>query len=203
MDGEAGRQPDPAALERVRRDLAGLGADADSAPDVPPLVTSRVVAALRSQPAHSVHRPRLGRLHVVGLIVGLGAALIAAVLGAVMLSRGPAPTLSRGPTAEQITVSRPAVDIPLSDAQILGLLSRSPDYGPLADAQRRASCLDGLGYSAGVDVLGADPVEMHGRPAVMLLVPGNKPDAVVAIVVEPNCNAAHTGLLADTTVTRP
>ncbi len=181
-----------------------LEADADSAPDVPPLVTSRVVAALRSQPAHSVHRPRLGRLQVVGLIVGLGAALIAAIVGAVMLSRGPAPTYCpRADGRAHHRVSRPAADIPLSDAQILGLLSHPPDYGPLADPQRRASCLDGLGYSAGVEVLGAGPVEMHGRPAVMLLVPGDKPDAVVAMVVEPNCNAAHTGLLADTAVTRP
>ena len=33
--------------------------------------------------------------------------------------------------------------IPLSEPQIVGLLVRSPDYGPLGDPHRRASCLTG------------------------------------------------------------
>ena len=37
----------------------------------------------------------------------------------------------------------------------------------------------------------------------MMVLPGDTPEAVVAMVVEPNCNAAHTGLLANTVVTRP
>lgn len=202
MDSGTGSEPDPAALERVRRDLAELGSDDRSAPDVPPAVTARVVAALRSQPAHSIHRPRLRRLHVLGLVAGVGAALTGVIVGTSMLARGPA-ALSYGPTAERITVSRPSPDIPMSDPQIVALLSRTPDYGPLTDPQRRASCLDGLGFSAATQVLGAQPLDMQGRPAVMLLLPGEAPEAVVAMVVEPNCNAAHTGLLANTVVTRP
>jgi hypothetical protein len=203
MDSDRGRPPDPAALERVRRDLAELGSAAASAPEVPPAVTARVVAALRAEPAHSIRPPRLHRLQTLALFVGIGAALLAVVLGATMLTRGPEPTFSRGPTADQITVSRPSGAIPLTDPQILDLLSRPADFGPLADPQRRASCLDGLGFSAATTVLGAQPLNISGMPAVMLLLPGNAPDAVVAMVVEPNCNAAHTGLLADTTVTRP
>jgi hypothetical protein len=83
------------------------------------------------------------------------------------------------------------------------LLTRTADYGPLADPQRRASCLDGLGYSAATKVLGAVPLDMGGKPAVMMLLPGDTPQAVVAKVVEPTCNAAHTALLADTEVNRP
>ena len=194
------------ALARVRAELAHLGIDADSAPDVPAAVTARVGTALRYAgrgPSHSVRRPRLRGRQVVGLLVGLGAALAGVIVGASTLARGPASPLSSGPTAKHITVAHPSLGIPLSDPQIVGLLSRTPDYGPLADPQRRAACLDGLGYSAATPVLGARPLDMHGRPAVLLLLPGEATDAVVAMVVEPNCSAAHTGLLANTVVIRP
>lgn len=198
-----------AALDRVRRDLAALGAGDAPAPDVPAEVTARVGAALRAEPpprtpggpAHSVrHTPGW---QLVGLVAGVAAAVVGVVVGGVMLVREPAPTRSAGPTAESITVSRPASDVPLSDPQIVGLLSQRPDYGPLADPQRRASCLSGLGYSAATTVLGARQVDMHGRPAVLMLLPADTPQTVRALVVEPDCNSAHTGLLANTDVTRP
>ena len=125
------------------------------------------------------------------------------VVGALMLARDPAPTWSTGPSAESITVSRPATDLPLSDPQIIGLLASSPDYGPLADPRRRASCLSGLGYSPATAVLGARPVDIHGRPAVLILLPADTSTMVRALVVAPYCDAAHTGLLANTLVTRP
>jgi hypothetical protein len=198
-----------AALDRVRRDLADLGTDDASAPDVPAAVTARIGTVLQAapphrppgRPAHSVrHTPRW---QLIGLVVGAGAALVGAVLGGVMLTREPAPTRPAGPTAERITVSRPPTDLPLSDRQIAGLLSQSPHYGPLADPQRRASCLSGLGYSAATAVLGAQPVDMHGQPAVLMLLAGDSPRTLLVLVVEPGCNSAHTGLLANTLVTRP
>jgi len=198
-----------AALDRVRRELAELGTDDASPPDVPAEVTARVGAALQAaplpllprRPAHSVrHTPRW---QVVGLVAGLGAAVIGVAVGGVMLVRAPAPSLSAGPTAKSITVSRPASELSLSAPQIAGLLSHSPDYGPLTDPQRRASCLSGLGYPAATAVLGAGPVEMHGRPAVLILLPADTPRTVRALIVEPDCSAAHTGLLASTVVSRP
>jgi hypothetical protein len=193
-----------AAFDRVRRDLADLGADEATAPEVPAAVTARVGAALRDAahaPAHSVrHTPRW---QVVALVAGIGAAAVGAVIGGLTLMRDPAPTWSAGPTAKSITVSRPATELPLSSPQIVGLLSERPDYGPLADPQRRASCLSGLGYSAGTAVLGARPVDMHGRPAMLIVLPADTPGMVLALVVEQDCNAAHTGLLANTLVTRP
>jgi hypothetical protein len=193
---------DPAAVERARRDLAELGSDGSSAPDVPPDVTARVIAALRAEPAHTVRRP-LRRLHVFVLVVGVGAALAGAIVGASMLGRDPAPAFPVGPTAEQITVARPVATIPLPDPQIIGLLSQTPDYGPLSDPQRRDDCLAGLGYAPGTAALGGRPLDMHGKPAVLMLLPGDTPEAVVAVAVEPGCNAVHTGLLAKDTVTRP
>jgi hypothetical protein len=197
-----------AALDHVRRDVADLATDDASAPDVPAEVTARVGTALQAapphrpprEPAHSVrHAPRW---QVVGLVAGVGAAVLGAVLGAVMLTREPAPTRPAGATAESITVSRPG-GLPLSDPQIVGLLSRSPDYGPLGDPERRASCLSGLGYSAATAVLGAQPVDMRGQPAVLMVLAADTPRTVLVLVVEPGCNSAHTGLLANTLVTRP
>ncbi len=191
-----------ASLEQVRRDLADLGNDAASAPDVPAAVTARLGTALRDQrPAHTVrHTPRW---QLTALVAGLAAAAVGVVVGVLMLMREPASTLSGGPTAERITVSRPATELPLSTPQIVRLLSQSPDYGPLADPERRASCLSGLGYSAATTVLGARPVDMDGRPAVLILLPADTPMTVLALVVEPGCSSAHTGLLANTLVARP
>ncbi|MGC2799733.1 MAG: hypothetical protein WA290_25010, partial [Mycobacterium sp.] len=113
------------------------------------------------------------------------------------------PTASRPTTVEHITVSRPPMTIPLSDQQILALLEGQPNFGPLTDPQRRASCLAGLGYPADARVLGARPVDIAGRPAVLLLLPGDTPGAVTALAVAPTCSAVDTGLSADRIVNRP
>jgi hypothetical protein len=193
-----------ASLDRVRRDLADLGADEFSAPDVPVAVSARIGAALRDQhrtPAHSVRQTP--RWQLIALVAGACAAVVGVVGGALMLGRAPAPRWSAGPTAESITVTRPATRLPLSNPQIVGLLSERPDYGPLTDPAQRASCLSALGYSATTAVLGARPVDMNGRPAVLIVLPAASPRTVLALVVEPNCNAGHSGLLANTVVTRP
>ena len=200
-----------AELESVRREVARLGTHPESAPDVPTELTARIGAALRDAsarrrpPAHAVPRSTRRRPPVQLLVAGVGAAaaVLAATVGAAALVREPAPTRPAGPTAELITVSRPPRNIPLSDAQVLGLLARSPDLGPLADPQRRASCLSGLGYPAATPVLGARMVDVDGRPAVLLLLAADTPHAVVALVVRPTCSSADTGLLADTVVSHP
>lgn len=199
------------ALNRVRRDIAALGADATSAPDVAPDVVDRIASALHAErPARAKHAIRPGRLPrpariTVGLagLVGLAAAAVAAWLGTAALITAPAPTPSRPTTAEHITVSRPPGTIPLSDQQILALLDNQPDFGPLADPQRRTSCLAGLGYPSNARVLGARRVQIAGRPAVLLLLAADTPGTVTALAVAPNCSAVDTGLLADRIVNRP
>lgn len=192
---------DPAAHDpthdRVRTELARLGADTESAAQVPPGVTERIDAALRSAgPAHTVERPRLGRGQRAGLIAGLAAVVAGAAVGAATLMRGEQPARPVGPTAKQMT-ARPTV--PLSDAEILDLLSRQPDYGALSDPQ---SCVDGLGFS-GRRIWGARPVDIAGTPAVLLVLPGDTAGAVVAVAVPTYCSAARTGRLAETRVSRP
>src|ERR1700730_16362588 len=146
------------ALNRVRRDIAALGTDASSAPDVAPGVVDGVAAALRAErpersrpPATHTTRPgglpRPARLAVA--MAGLAAVAAAVWLGTSALITAPAPTPSRPTTAEHITVSRPPAMIPMSDQQILTLLDLRPDFGPLSGPQRRASCLTRRGSSWG------------------------------------------------------
>jgi hypothetical protein len=207
------------ALHRVRRDVAALGTDTSSAPAVAAAVVDRIGAALRDAPsAANPSRPRLHAAHTVGRgklprpsrpgvavagLAGVAAAIVAAWLGATALIKAPGPTSSRPTTVEHITVSRPAAVIGLSDQQILALVDRELDFGMLADPQRRASCLRGLGYPTSTRVLGARPIAIAGRPAVLLVFPGDTPGTATALAVAPNCSSVDTGLLADRLVHRP
>jgi hypothetical protein len=198
------------ALNRVRHQVAALGADASAAPDVDPAVVDRIAATLRAAgrerpgAAHTVgrgHLPRAARLAVTA--AGLAAVAVAAWLGTKALLTAPTSVTSRPTTIEHITVSRPPQTIPLSDQQILTLLDHEPDFGPLADPRRRASCLSGLGYPANARVLGARPIDIAGHPAVLLLLPADAPGALKALAVAPTCSAANTGLSADRMLNRP
>jgi hypothetical protein len=199
------------ALNRVRRDIAALGTDASSAPEVAPQVVDSVFAALRAErpersrrrAAHTVRPGSLPSARVAVAVAGLAAAAAAVWLGTAALITAPPPTPSRPTTAEHITVSRPPMTIPLSDQQILALLDGQPDLGPFADPQRRTSCLAGLGYPADARVLAARPVEIAGRPAILLVLPGDTPGTVAALAVAPTCSSVDTGLLADRIVNRP
>lgn len=98
--------------ERVRRALAHLGGDAESAPDVPAPVMARIRAALRTAPpAHGSRTaagpPPLSRLRVLALAVGIGAGSVLLAVGAAMLLHRspPTPAFPTGPTADKITVS--------------------------------------------------------------------------------------------------
>ncbi|NKE24992.1 anti-sigma-M factor RsmA, partial [Mycobacterium tuberculosis] len=116
------------------------------------------------------------------------------------------PAPSAPTTAQHITVSKPAPVIPLSRPQVLDLLHHTPDYGPpggpLGDPSRRTSCLSGLGYPASTPVLGAQPIDIDARPAVLLVIPADTPDKLAVFAVAPHCSAADTGLLASTVVPR-
>jgi hypothetical protein len=200
------------ALNRVRSDVAAVGADPASAPEPPPAVAARISAALRSASASSTGsaahsaRPHTRPARLIAAVAGACAVVAAIGLGTTALVNAPTPTPSTQITAEHITVSTPPMAIPLSQAQLLGLLDRSPDYGPpggpLNDPARRASCLSGLGYPASTRVLGAQPVDINARPGVVLVLPGETPDSLTVFAVALNCSAADTGLLVSTQVPR-
>ena len=199
-----------AAVERARAALAALGADPDSAPDVPPQVTARVTTALRSAhtvaaparpdiPAHAA-RPRPHPARILAAGCGLAAVVVLIAVGTAALLTGSGRTASTPTSANRITV---VPKVPLSAAELAALVNRSPDFGPLADQKRRAACLGALGYPGNQPVLGATPVEVDGQPAIVLVLPADRPADLVAVAVAPNCSAVNSGLVARTTVTRP
>ncbi|OBB29816.1 hypothetical protein A5792_02845 [Mycolicibacterium peregrinum] len=192
-----------AALDRVRRDLAQLGQDRCTAPRVPAEVSDRLSDILRAEPAPTAP-PR--RWRSIAAVTGASAAVAAAVVGGVVLVRAPGQAPSTLTSFGRITVSPPRGAIGLSETQIQGLLSVPPDLGPLTDPPRRNACLSALGYPAGVPVLGARPVDVAGRQGVLVLVPPTAPtdpDSVVGVVVPADCDATHSGSLADTVVKHP
>lgn len=192
-----------AALERVRRDLAGLGAelDAESAPPVPPEVSAKLIAALRAE------RPRHARRwRRIGAIIGGCAAVVAVAIGAVMLQR-PAP-LSKppAPTGQfgRITTTPVHSDLGLTEAQVLAVLTTPPDFGPLADPARRTGCLAALGYPPGIRVLGARPLDVAGRRGVLILLADDRPDTLTGLVVPADCaDGATPTPIARTVVRQP
>jgi hypothetical protein len=150
--------------------------------------------------AHAA-RPPAGTRRLVAALVGAAALLAAIGIGtAALLRSAPGPTDSAVTSAHTITVGP---TVPLSARELAALVDRSPDFGPLHDPKRRAACLSGLGYPGSVQVLGAQQLQVDGRPAVVLVLPGARPGDLVALAVAPSCSAVDTGLIADTTVRRP
>ena len=186
-----------AALDRVRSDLAG------PAPQAPADVTARIGAALRAAPppGHGTGNPL--RRRRLAALAGIAALAVAAVIGTVMALNDSAqpPTPADGPTAEYLKTPRHA-GMPLSDQRILALLDQPPQLGPLADPQRIASCLQGLGYAPATPVLGATTRSDDGT-RVLLLLPAPDPKSVMALLVGADCRAADAGLVADAQLTRP
>ncbi|MGV0743506.1 anti-sigma factor family protein [Mycolicibacterium sp. XJ870] len=190
-----------AELDKVRRDVAALGTDPASAPEVPPEVSARVISALRAAERGRRRPPTHWRMFAA--VAGGCAAVLAIGLGVSTLLRAPEPARSTMTSLGQITVSPRATDIGLSEPEILRLLSAPPDLGPLSDTNRRTACLSALGYPPGVRVLGARPLDVAGRSGVLVLLPADTRDAVVGLVVAADCDSAHAERLAETVVHRP
>lgn len=196
-----------AALDRVRRDVAALGVDAASAPELPAEVSARIGTALRTLPtpgpAH-VAGPSKSTWRSAAAITGLLAAVVAAGIGsAVLLQDGPHGTPPGGAIASSLPVPRAPGGVPLADDELHDLLTQPTDFGPLAAPARLASCLGGLGYPLSTAALGARPLAVNGRPGVLLLLAGDLPGRINAVVVAVTCSSIDTGLLASTVINRP
>lgn len=151
---------------------------------------------------HRQNRPALGWRQVAA-VTGALAAVLGLGIGLYAVSGGDDatdPGTARAPetSARHLTARSPAM--PLTDPQILALLRLPPDLGPLVDPQ---ACLNSLNDLAETRILGAAPVSLSARPAVLLVLPAQDPSAVIAVVVAPDCPAAGTGALARTELARP
>ncbi|MDZ7883278.1 MAG: hypothetical protein U5N53_10370 [Mycobacterium sp.] len=151
---------------------------------------------------HRQNRPVLGWRRVTAGTGALTAALGLGI-GLYAVSHGDdatAPGSARAPATSARHLTARSDSMPLTDPQILALLQRPPDLGPLFDPQ---ACLNSLNGLTETRVLGAAPVSLSARPAVLLVVPAQDPSAVIAVVVAPDCPAAGTGALARTELARP
>jgi hypothetical protein len=211
-----------AALDRVRRDLADLGAGADlradtapagELPEVPAHVTARLSAVLASTTAAGTRTPTPGpaahaargsvlRPRTVALVAGGVAALAAVGIGVTTLLHTEPRSRSTGVTADRITLSRPPVVFPLPQDEVLALLDRPADLGALADPVRRAACLTTLGLSGSAAVLGADTVDVGGSPTVVVVLAGETRGAMTALAGSPTCSAEDPGAVAETVLSR-
>ncbi len=167
---------------------------------VEPHAASHTVTGVEvTAPVHA-RRPRPSSPRRLAAVCGLAAAVTATVVAIPALLRSPDTTHSTVTSANLITVTP---RVPLSDRELTALVAHNPDFGSLADPKRRSSCLSALGYPGSTQVLGAQQVQIGGRAAVVLVLPGQQPDQLVALAVSPSCSSVNTGLIADTTVRRP
>jgi hypothetical protein len=172
-------------------------------------VTARIAEALRaadppprSRATHAVRRIRPPRLRTVALIAGAAAAVVGVGVAVSMFSQEDAVPSSRD-TVDRITASPGPEDFPVPAGQIYAVLDGPVDAGPLAPPQRLNACLSALGYPAASTALGARPVRVADRPAVLLVLPGKNPRDVTAAVVDATCGMGDDGLIATTTLRRP
>lgn len=145
--------------------------------------------------AHAA-RPAL-RVRRLPVLLG-GVCAVAAGAGVVALL--PAGDGASGPVSARPMTATPRV--PLSADEVLALTADRAELGPLTDPRRLAACLTGLGYPPSTAVLGGRQVDVTGRPAVVLVLPGRGPSELVAVAVGSGCGAPDTDELARTTVRR-
>lgn len=129
----------------------------------------------------------------------LAAAAVPGIAAVVLLLPSPGQTPSAPTSARTITATP---ELPLPPAELAALTSQPWDAGPLADPQRRASCLAGLGYPS-ASVLGARTMPVGGRPAVVLVLSGDGAGDLRAVAVRPDCDAARPGRIAERVLPRP
>lgn len=160
----------------------------------------RVTGMPNTRAAHAA-RPVATPGRVVSVAVAVVALTVTAGLGAAALLQRTGTGISTATSAQLITVTPSA--FPMTGEELSALEPGRADFGPLADPARRKACLQGLGYPGHAVVRGARQVDIGGRPAIVMVLPGPRPGDVVALAVRPDCSGAAPRLVADTTVTSP
>ncbi|MBW0104600.1 hypothetical protein [Pseudonocardia sp. KRD291] len=179
-DHDTAGAPAPGDLDRMRAELAALGA-----PPMPADVTTRIGAALAVAAGDRTPARRLRP----ALFAGLAAAVVAGV-AAVAVTVG-APAAPRVASEES--------DLRAAGADALG----APDAGALTDPVRRRSCLTAAGAAdAGAPLLGGRPYTVRGEPGTLLVLGTGVLGRFRFVVVDAGCGPASGRLLASTTAGR-
>lgn len=163
-----------------------------------PAARNQVTGPVGAGPAHAA-RPTAISARTIAVVSGLIVFGLLLVLGS-RSQHDPGSLASSATSAREITVT-PSFPVPA--AEVTALVGQEPQFGSLADAGQRGACLQALGYPPSHPILGARTLTVDGRPAVLLVLPGPAAGQSVAVAVRPDCGISASGLIADTTVTRP
>lgn len=162
---------------------------------------AHTVVAGPSGPAHAA-RPstRLGGRPSPTALLAAAVLLALLATAAVRLAGSVGDTTSTATSARLITA---APRIPLSAAELVELTLRPAEVGALSDPGRRAYCLTAIGRPATARVLGGRDVQLAGRTATVLVLPGERPGELVAVAVDADCGNRRGKIIAESTVPGP
>lgn len=180
------------ALDGVQQRLRVL---AD--PDTPGTEAMPAAVAMRLDDAvlDAARTRRRRRRVFAGAVAGAAAAVVAVVVFVIVGGIGPA--ASDGPTAP---IAAGPDDAAALEPDTLRSLVGSSDLGPLSDDRALAECLTANGIDPALPVLGSRTIGYGDRDAVVLLVPGEAPPQLTAVVVGTECDATHPETLYVTTI---
>lgn len=194
-----------AALDQTAVDIHALGPlDIEPMPD---LIAARLRKALHTPDppmsaaapqkirSSSSSSPRLGLLAAAAATV----VVLGTFLGFDHFRSDPAtPDGTTAQTALPEAINLVDGTVPRSEALAVrgGAL-----IGRLTDPRLRSDCLSANGYAEGTTVLGARSATVGSRRGTLLLIPGDRPPIVIALVLGDRCSASNPDLLAVTTVT--
>ncbi|WP_148302111.1 hypothetical protein [Tomitella biformata] len=194
-----------AALDTTAAELRTLGGPVEPMPEFVAARLQRTLLALpaaaddAASPPVAQRRGPWSRLTVVA-----AAAAAAIVVGAgwfVGLGQfggtPPEPPVAAPPATIAGTLDLPDGTVPPSAALAV---QGSTVMGRLSDARLRSDCLSANGYAADTTLLGAVQAKVGDRLGTLLLIPGDRPPIVIALVLGDRCSASNPDLLAVNTV---
>ncbi len=195
-----------AALEATRSDLAGLGRA--PAPAMPVGFAARLDAALAQEararagqggpvlaPVVDLAARRLGRR--IGWTAGLAAAAAALIGAAIVVLPGLGRSATPGDASAPPKTSLPALSRTDLGSVALADALRKNNYGPLADAARLTGCLRANGLDPNQKPIGANQIDLDGRPGTLLVLTTGQLAQFRLLVVGPTCSAGDPATLAN------
>ncbi|MCC8927544.1 hypothetical protein [Rhodococcus sp. I2R] len=200
-----------AALDEVSTHLRELGDDHTVGEPIPPQVAEKIDRALEdatvatTAPAEaptavttvttlsSRRRPR------AAIAVGLAATVVLAIAVTTAILMPSSGENSSETIADGLVVdpdSTLVVDSSEIDASFAYRIMADRDTIPLLGSEALADCLAANGFGASSTVLGAAPVELDGRQAVVLVVPQNSATpGLTLLAVGPDCGIDNPATL--------
>ena len=196
------------ALDEVSTHLRELGGDHTVGEPMPPQVAEKIDRALENAtvaatiPAESPtsvttlssrRRPR------AAIVVGLAATVVLAIAVTTAILMPSSGENSSETIADGLVVDPDSTLVVASseiDASFAYRIMADRDTVPLLGSEALADCLAANGFSASSTVLGAAPVELDGRQAVVLVLPQNSATpGLTLLAVGPDCGVDNPATL--------